>query len=79
MRGIESLFGRTLWVLVDASIVLAVVMLLLLQAHLTIRLGMRLYWRWKASVRLLRADRTSAGTEGALDGVSGDRRTDSPS
>jgi len=79
MRGVDFLFGRTLWVLVDASIVLAVVMLLLLQAHLTIRLGMRLYWRWTASVREFRADRASAGAESALDGGRGNRRMDPPS
>ena len=41
-------------VLLSISIVLAITMLVLFQARSIVRLAMQLYWRWKASIRLLR-------------------------
>lgn len=55
-ESIESLFGRALWFLVGTSVLLAVVMLVLVQARLAVDLGMRLYWRLKTSISELRSD-----------------------
>lgn len=54
MDALNGVFGSIMLLLLSISIVLAIAMLVLFQARSIVGLAMQLYWRWKASIRLLR-------------------------